>query len=287
MVHALDDIDRVGVVGAGTMGSGIAQVAAQAGYDVTMRDIETEFVENGFETIEDSLDRFVARDTIDAAEKEETLDRIEGTTALEDLADCDVVVEAALEEMDVKQDIFSDLEDLVDDECLLGTNTSTLSITSIASATDSEDRVVGLHFMNPVPVMEGVEIVEGEKTGSDALDVAHAFAEDLGKTTWESDDKPGFVANRILMPWINEGIRAFDEDVATKEDIDTGMELGTNVPMGPLTLADHIGLDICLHASETLHEELGDRYKPAYLLKRKVDAGDLGKKTGEGFYEYE
>ena len=287
MVHALDDIDRVGVVGAGTMGSGIAQVAAQAGYDVTMRDIETEFVENGFETIEDSLDRFVARDTIDAAEKEETLDRIEGTTALEDLADCDVVVEAALEEMDVKQDIFSDLEDLVDDECLLGTNTSTLSITSIASATDSEDRVVGLHFMNPVPVMEGVEIVEGEKTGSDALDVAHAFAEDLGKTTWESDDKPGFVANRILMPWINEGIRAFDEGVATKEDIDTGMELGTNVPMGPLTLADHIGLDICLHASETLHEELGDRYKPAYLLKRKVDAGDLGKKTGEGFYEYE
>ena len=287
MVHALDDIDRVGVVGAGTMGSGIAQVAAQAGYDVTMRDIETEFVENGFETIEDSLDRFVARDTIDAAEKEETLDRIEGTTALEDLADCDVVVEAALEEMDVKQDIFSDLEDLVDDECLLGTNTSTLSITSIASATDSEDRVVGLHFMNPVPVMEGVEIVEGEKTGSDALDVAHAFAEDLGKTTWESDDKPGFVANRILMPWINEGIRAFDEYVATKEDIDTGMELGTNVPMGPLTLADHIGLDICLHASETLHEELGDRYKPAYLLKRKVDAGDLGKKTGEGFYEYE
>lgn len=287
MVHALDDIDRVGVVGAGTMGSGIAQVAAQAGYDVTMRDIETEFVENGFETIEDSLDRFVARDTIDAAEKEETLDRIEGTTALEDLADCDVVVEAALEEMDVKQDIFSDLEDLVDDECLLGTNTSTLSITSIASATDSEDRVVGLHFMNPVPVMEGVEIVEGEKTGSDALDVAHAFAEDLGKTTWESDDKPGFVANRILMPWINEGIRAFDEDVATKEDIDTGMELGTNVPMGPLTLADHIGLDICLHASETLHEELGDRYKPAYLLKRKVDAGDLGKKTGEGFYSYE
>jgi 3-hydroxybutyryl-CoA dehydrogenase len=136
-------------------------------------------------------------------------------------------------------------------------------------------------------VMEGVEIVEGEKTSQGALDLAHDFAEDLGKTTWESDDKPGFVANRILMPWINEGIRAFDEGVATKEDIDTGMKLGTNVPMGPLELADHIGLDICLHASETLHEELGDRYKPAYLLKRKVDAGDLGKKTGEGFYEYD
>jgi len=287
MVRALEAVERVGVVGAGTMGSGIAQVAARAGYDVTMRDIETEFVESGFDTIEDSLDRFVSRDSITADEKAATIDRIEGTTALDDLADCDVVVEAALEEMDVKQDVFRDLEAVVDDECLLATNTSTLSITTIASAIDTEARVVGLHFMNPVPVMEGVEVVEGEKSSEDALELAHRFAEDLGKTTWESDDKPGFVANRILMPWINEGIRAFDEGVATKEDIDTGMELGTNVPMGPLTLADHIGLDICLHASETLHEELGDRYKPAYLLKRKVDAGDLGKKTGEGFYEYD
>jgi 3-hydroxybutyryl-CoA dehydrogenase len=287
MVRTLDEVARVGVVGAGTMGSGIAQVAAQAGYDVTMRDIEQEFVDSGFETIEGSLDRFVSRDSISAEEKDTIVDRVEGTTELGDLADCDVVVEAALEDMDVKQDIFTDLEELVDDECLLATNTSTLSITTIASALESEERVVGLHFMNPVPVMEGVEIVEGEKSSQEALELAHAFAEDLGKTTWESDDKPGFVANRILMPWINEGIRAFDEGVATKEDIDTGMELGTNVPMGPLTLADHIGLDICLHASETLHEELGDRYKPAYLLKRKVDAGDLGKKTGEGFYEYE
>ena len=287
MVHALDEIERVGVVGAGTMGSGIAQVAAQAGYDVTMRDIEQDFVDSGFETIEDSLDRFVARDSITDDEKAAILDRVEGTTALADLADCDVVVEAALEEMDVKQEIFAELEAIVDEECLLATNTSTLSITTIASAIDSESRVLGLHFMNPVPVMEGVEVVEGEKSSAEALELAHAFAEDLGKTTWEADDKPGFVANRILMPWINEGIRAFDEGVATKEDIDTGMELGTNVPMGPLTLADHIGLDICLHASETLHEELGDRYKPAYLLKRKVAAGDLGKKTGEGFYAYE
>jgi 3-hydroxybutyryl-CoA dehydrogenase len=287
MVRTLEAVDRVGVVGAGTMGSGIAQVAAGAGYDVTMRDIETEFVENGFDTIEGSLDRFVSRDGIDAEEKEAVLDRVDGTTALDDLADCDVVVEAALEDMDVKRDVFEDLAAVVDDDCLLATNTSTLSITTIASAIDTEARVVGLHFMNPVPVMEGVEVVEGEKSSAEALELAHAFAEDLGKTTWEADDKPGFVANRILMPWINEGIRAFDEGVATKEDIDTGMELGTNVPMGPLTLADHIGLDICLHASETLHEELGDRYKPAYLLKRKVDAGDLGKKTGKGFYEYE
>ena len=287
MVHDLDSIERIGVVGAGTMGSGIAQVAATNGYDVTMRDIEEQFVENGFDAIESSLDRFVGKDTLSREEVDAALDRIDGTTALGDLADCDVVVEAAVENMDIKQDIFGDLEEIVDDDCLLATNTSTLSITTIAAATDSPERVVGLHFMNPVPIMEGVEVVDGEKTSEDALDLAHGIAEALGKTTWESDDKPGFVTNRVLMPWINEGIRAYDEGVATKADMDRGMKLGTNVPMGPLELADHIGLDVCLHASETLHEELGDRYKPAYLLKRKVDAGDLGKKTGQGFYEYE
>jgi 3-hydroxybutyryl-CoA dehydrogenase len=189
--------------------------------------------------------------------------------------------------MDVKREIFADLDDLVDDGVVLATNTSTLSITSIAAATDREGLVVGLHFMNPVPVMKGVEVVHGELTDDAAVDLAHGFAESLGKETWESDDKPGFVTNRILMPWLNEGIRAYDEGVASKEDIDRGMTLGTNVPMGPLTLADHVGLDVCLHASETLYDELGDRYKPAYLLKRKVEAGELGKKTGSGFYEYE
>jgi len=287
MVHDLDSIERIGVVGAGTMGSGIAQVAATTGYDVTMRDIEEQFVEKGFDAIESSLDRFVGKDKLSREDADAALDRIDGTTALGDLADCDVVVEAAVENMDIKQDIFGDLEEIVDDDCLLATNTSTLSITTIAAATESPERVVGLHFMNPVPIMEGVEVVDGEKTSEDALDLAHGIAEALGKTTWESDDKPGFVTNRVLMPWINEGIRAYDEGVATKDDMDRGMKLGTNVPMGPLELADHIGLDVCLHASETLHEELGDRYKPAYLLKRKVDAGDLGKKTGTGFYEYE
>jgi 3-hydroxybutyryl-CoA dehydrogenase len=287
MVHDLDSIERIGVVGAGTMGSGIAQVAATNGYAVTMRDIEEQFVETGFESIESSLDRFVGKETLSREDADAALDRIDGTTALGDLADCDVVVEAAVENMDIKQDIFGDLEEIVDDDCLLATNTSTLSITTIAAATESPERVVGLHFMNPVPIMEGVEVVDGEKTSEAALGVAHDIAEALGKTTWESDDKPGFVTNRVLMPWINEGIRAYDEGVATKDDMDRGMKLGTNVPMGPLELADHIGLDVCLHASETLHEELGDRYKPAYLLKRKVDAGDLGKKTGKGFYEYE
>ncbi|APW99767.1 3-hydroxybutyryl-CoA dehydrogenase [Halobiforma lacisalsi AJ5] len=281
-----DRIERIGVVGAGTMGSGIAQVAATHGYDVVMRDIEQEFVDNGFETIEDSLERLDSRG--DLEEDPETIrGRIEGTTNIETFDDRDLVVEAALEDLEVKQDVFADLERVCDEDVVLATNTSTLSITSIASDLEHPERVIGLHFMNPVPIMEGVEVVVGEKTTDEVTDLAHDLAEDLGKTTWESDDKPGFVTNRILMPWINEGIRAYDEGVASKEDIDAGMELGTNVPMGPLTLADHIGLDVCLHASETLHEELGDRYKPAYLLKRKVEAGDLGKKTGKGFYEYE
>jgi len=287
MISELDSVDRVGVVGAGTMGSGIAQVAATAGYDVVMRDIEPEYVESGFETIDDSLGRLRDRGELSESEAAAVTGRIEGTTDLEELSDCEIIVEAALEEIDIKRDIFGDLDDIAPEDAVLATNTSTLSITTIAAATERPESVVGLHFMNPVPVMEGVEIVRGERTDPDVVAFAHAFAEDLGKTTWESDDKPGFVTNRILMPWINEGVRAYDEGVATKEDIDRGMKLGTNVPMGPLELADHIGLDICLHASETLHEELGDRYTPAYLLKRKVEAGDLGKKTGRGFYEYE
>ncbi|PSP37290.1 3-hydroxybutyryl-CoA dehydrogenase [Halobacteriales archaeon QH_7_65_31] len=286
-MRGFEEIETVGVVGAGTMGNGIAQVAATAGYDVLLRDIESEYVENGLAEIDDSLSRLVANDTITENEKAETRARITGTTDLDRLAATDFVVEAAVEKMEIKRDIFSDLDGVVDDDVVLATNTSTLSITTIAAATDRAEQVVGLHFMNPVPVMKGVEVVTGEKTTGPVTDLAHAFAEALDKETWESDDKPGFVSNRILMPWINEGIRAFDEGVATKDDIDRGMKLGTNVPMGPLELADHIGLDICLDATETLHAELGDRYKPAYLLRRKVDAGDLGKKTGEGFYSYD
>jgi 3-hydroxybutyryl-CoA dehydrogenase len=268
------------------MGGGIAQVAATSGYDVTVRDVEQRFIDDGMENVRESLDRLVGRGTLSEAEADAAFDRIDTTTELAELADCDLVVEAVVENMDVKRDVFGDLDDVCEEGVVLATNTSTLSITTIASATDRPELVVGLHFMNPVPVMNGVEVVVGEKSDPAAVELAHGFAEALGKETWEADDKPGFVTNRILMPWINEGIRAFDEGVATKADIDRGMELGTNVPMGPLELADHIGLDVCLHASETLHEELGDRYQPAYLLKRKVDAGDLGKKTGQGFYEY-
>jgi 3-hydroxybutyryl-CoA dehydrogenase len=286
-MRGLSEIDTIGVVGAGTMGSGIAQVAATSGFEVVMRDVEPELVDRGFDTIEDSLDRLVVGDSLDRDAAESALDQITGTTDLEALADADYVVEAVVEDLGVKREVFAELDGYAEAEVCLATNTSTLSITSIASATERERRVVGLHFMNPVPVMEGVEVVVGEHTAPDTVQLAHDLAAELGKTTWESDDKPGFVVNRVLIPWINEGIRAYDEGVATKADIDRGLKLGTNVPMGPLELADHIGLDVCLHAAETLHEELGDRYAPAYLLKRKVEAGDLGKKTGQGFYEYE
>ena len=282
----LADVETVGVIGAGTMGSGIAQVSAQAGYQVVLRDIEKEYLDRGFETIDDSLGRFVERDTVSQEEADAARERITGTTDLADLAGCVLVIEAVVENMDVKKEVFADLDDVVGEEALLATNTSTLSITSIASATGRPERVAGLHFMNPVPIMSGVEVVVGEKTSEETGELAHTFAEDLDKKTWEAEDKPGFVSNRILMPWINEGIRALDEGVATKEDIDRGMKLGTNVPMGPIELADHIGLDVCLDATRTLWEELGDRYKPAYLLKRKVEAGDLGKKTGQGLYTY-
>ncbi|WP_335999123.1 3-hydroxyacyl-CoA dehydrogenase family protein [Halorientalis halophila] len=286
-MREFDEIETWGVVGAGTMGHGIAQAAATSGYDVVMRDVEDDLVQQGLEGIESSLSRFEEKGKFSSEEAEAARNRVTGTTDLADLAECDFVVEAIVENMDIKRDVFADLDDTVPEDVVLATNTSTLSITSIASATERADLIVGLHFMNPVPLMEGVEVVVGERTSEETVQLAHDLAEDVGKTTWESDDKPGFVTNRVLMPWIAEGIRAFDEGVADKADMDRGMKLGTNVPMGPLELADHIGLDICLDAMETLHVELGDRYQPPYLLKRKVEAGDLGKKSGKGFYDYE
>ena len=287
MVRTFDDIEHIGVIGAGTMGAGIAQVAASSGYTVTMQDLEQEYLDAGLASIDKSLDRFVKREAIDEDDKRAILDRLTVTTDQADLGEADIIIEAVAENLDIKKDVFSSLDDITDDDVVLATNTSTLSITEIASVTDRPSLVIGLHFMNPVPIMEGVEIVIGEQTDDAVVELAHELSTDLGKKTWESDDKPGFVVNRVLIPWINEGIRAFDEGVGTKEDIDSGLKLGTNVPMGPLELADLIGLDICLDAAETLHRELGDRYQPPYLLKRKVAAGHLGKKTGRGFYAYE
>ena len=283
----LDEIDTVGVVGAGTMGSGIAQVAAVAGYRVVTCDVEQRFVDCGFERIEESLGRLVSRGDLDQSVADEARGRIAGATDIDALGDVDLAVEAVMEDLGVKQSVFGDLAETCRVDAVLATNTSTLSVTAIAGAVDAPERVLGLHFMNPVPVMDGVEVVVGEQTSDETLALGHAVAESLGKETWGAEDKPGFVTNRILMPWLNEGIRAYDEGVATKDDIDRGMRLGTNAPMGPLELADHIGLDVVLSASETLAENLGDRYTPAYLLRRKVAAGDLGKKTGKGFYEYE
>jgi 3-hydroxybutyryl-CoA dehydrogenase len=286
-MHSLADIDTVGIVGAGVMGSGIGQVVATHGYEVVLHDVESQYLDAGLDTIRRNLDRAVARDQISQNDADAARERVSGTTELADLAAADLVVETVVEKLTVKQDVFAELDAITDEEVVLSTNTSTLSITSIAKSTDRPEQVVGIHFMNPVPVMDGIEIVEGERTAEETLSVAHDFAEALDKTTWQSDDKPGFVVNRVLVPWINEGIRLLDEGVASRNDIDRGLKLGTNVPMGPLELADYIGLDVVLDASETLHAELGDRYKPAYLLKRKVEAGDLGRKTGAGFYEYE
>lgn len=287
MSDRLDSIETVGVVGAGTMGSGIAQVSAMAGYDVVMADLDVDRLEAGFESIEESLDRFVRGEQLSADTTQGVRDRISGTTETGELADCEFVVEAVVEELAVKQDVFADLDEVTEAETVLATNTNTLSVTSIAGATSRPEDVVGLHFMNPVQIMNGAEIVVGEHTAERTVDIAQAFAEDLGKQTWEVDDRPGFVTNRMLMSWITEGIRAYDEGVATKEDIDRGAKFGMDVSMGPLELADYIGLDVCLSVCERLHEDLDDRYNPPYLLERKVEAGTLGEKTGEGFYEYE
>jgi len=285
-MRRLSEVQTVGVVGAGRMGSGIAQVAATHGYEVVVQDVESGVVAGSLDTVERNLDRMVSGDRLSRAAADAAAERMSGTTDTGDLAGADLAIEAVVEDLEVKREVFADLDRVVDEGVVLATNTSTLSITSIAAATDRPALVVGVHFMNPVPLMDGVEVVVGERTAPETAEFAHGLAESLDKTTWEADDRPGFVVNRVLMPWINEGIRAYDEGVASKADIDRGLKLGTNVPMGPLELADHIGLDVVLDASETLHEELGDRYKPAYLLKRKVRAGDLGKKTGEGFYEY-
>ncbi|WP_298628547.1 3-hydroxybutyryl-CoA dehydrogenase [uncultured Thermus sp.] len=282
------EVKRIGVVGAGQMGSGIAQVAAQAGFEVVLVDVAEGFLERGLKAIQRSLSKFLEKGRIAPQDLEATLGRIRTTVVLGDLAEADLVVEAIVEDEGEKRRLFERLGSLVKPEAILASNTSSIPITALARYSGRPERFIGMHFFNPVPLMQLVEVIRGELTAEETRDVVMAVAKRMGKTPLEVQDYPGFVSNRLLMPMINEAIEALREGVASKEAIDGVMRLGMNHPMGPLELADLIGLDTCLAIMEVLHRGFGDdKYRPSPLLRRMVQAGLLGRKTGRGFYTYD
>lgn len=281
-------VETIGVIGAGTMGHGIAQVFAQAGFQVTLQDVAPSALDRARTSIARSLAKLVEKGKLTEADRESAESRIAPCTELERLASADFVVEAIVEGAAVKRDLFERLDRLTRPEVILASNTSSISITLIGAATYRPDRVLGMHFMNPVPLMTLVELVRGQATSDESMTTARQLCARLGKTAVEAADYPGFIANRVLMPMINEAIYAVMEGVGTAEAVDTVMKLGMNHPMGPLTLADFIGLDVCLAILNVLHEGLGDpKYRPCPLLRRMVAAGHLGRKSGRGFYRYE
>jgi 3-hydroxybutyryl-CoA dehydrogenase len=280
-------IERVGVVGAGTMGNGIAQVFAQAGYGVTLVDVAQPMLDRARGTIEKSLAKFVEKNRLTAADRDAALGRLTTATSVDRLAEADYVVEAIVEDAGAKRALFTSLDALTRPDVILASNTSSISITLLGAATRRPDKVLGMHFMNPVPLMSLVEMIRGQATSDRSMRIASALCVALGKTPVEAADYPGFIANRILLPMINEAIFAVMEGVGTPEAIDAVMKGGMNHPMGPLTLADFIGLDVCLAILNVLHEGLGDpKYRPCPLLRRMVAAGHLGRKSGRGFYVY-
>ena len=281
------DIKTIGVVGAGQMGSGIVQVAAQAEFRVVMSDVAESFVQKGLDTISKNLGRMVEKGKVTAERKDQIVGNIRGTVHIKDMADVDFVVEAATEDESLKFNIFKDLDRVCRGDVILSSNTSSISITKIASSTQRPEQVLGMHFMNPVPVMALVEIIRGLRTSQETFDTVKLLSQKLGKTPVEANDSPGFISNRILMPMINEAIYALYEGVGTAEAIDTVMKLGMNHPMGPLALADLIGLDTCLAIMKVLYEGFGEsKYRPCPLLRKYVEGGYLGRKTGQGFYSY-
>ena len=278
---------RIAVIGAGQMGNGITQVAASAGYEVLMVDIKQEFVDRGMATIQKSLSKLVSKERMSQSDADETLARITTTTNRNDCADVDLVVEAVPEILELKTSIFSELDEICKPECILASNTSSISISTIANATSRPDKVIGMHFMNPVPIMKLVEIINGDQTSEATNSAVVEAAEKMSKTALSCNDSPGFVSNRILCPMLNEAILTLQEGVAEPEAIDGIMKLGMNHPIGPLALSDLIGLDTVLHIMNVLHEGLNDdKYAPADLLKSMVAEGKLGRKSGEGFYKY-